>query len=206
MVPRAPPELIKGVKNMPITEELSLEHSLLTRILLVLNNMIMAPDSGPQPNMKLFAMACTMMKQVVDMRHMKFEEESIYPMFDNGELANFVSTLRVQHDEARKFVARMDTISKSGTLNQPQVEELKRDFVAFQTMITAHAAYEESILFTVIEGALSDEQMRELKSRGVKQEESLLGPNATQKVYDMLAEFEDMAGVTGLSFYTKKAL
>lgn len=204
---RLPQEIVKGVKQMPITEELALEHGMLNRILLVLNNMIMAPDSGPRPNLNIFTMACAIMKQLVDLRHMSYEEESIYPLYDNDpEMGDIIRTLRAQHAEGRKFVDRMNTISRSGTPSPQAIEELKRDFVSFQTMMTAHAGFEETILFPYMMGTLSDEQMKDLKMKGIKQEESLMGPNATQKAYDMLVDLENAASVSGPEFYTKKAL
>lgn len=206
MARRLPPEAIQGVKNMPMTEDLSLEHGILSRILMAMNNTIKAIDAGGRPNMNVIAMGCNMMKQLVDMRHMKFEEEYVYPLFDKGECSNFVNTLRDQHNEGRKFVARMESLSKAGSPGSAQMEELKRDFTMFHDMMLAHAAFEETILFPILEGAPSDDQMRNLKMLGVKQEESLLGPNATQKAFDMLSELEAAAGVTGLSNFTQKAL
>jgi hypothetical protein len=41
--------------------------------------------------------------------------------------------------------------------------------------------------------------------RGTGQEESLFGPDATQKVFDILYQLEAAAGIKGASHFTKKA-
>jgi hemerythrin superfamily protein len=85
-----------------------------------------------------------------------------------------------------------------------RLEELKNYFTDFHEMLLAHAAFEESVLFPVLEGTLSGDELKELKMRGTEQEESLFGPDATQKVFDMLYQLEAAAGVKGASHYTKK--
>jgi hemerythrin superfamily protein len=93
---------------------------------------------------------------------MKIEEDYIYPNFENTDLANFVKTLKDQHIEARKMLAKMTSLSKGG---RPDMDQLSSTFRDFKDMITAHAAYEESCLFPCMEGTWSQDQLDSLREK-----------------------------------------
>ena len=178
---------------------------MLIRIMLAMDNTIKAIDMDRKPDIEVITMGCSLLHQLVDLHHMRFEEENIYPLFENGEYSGFISAMRSQHDEGRKFVARIEALCKSGNRGRSQLEELKNYFTDFHEMMLAHVAFEESVLFPVMEGTLSGDELEELKIRGREQEESLFGPDATQKAFDMLYQLEAAAGVKGASHFTKKA-
>ena len=155
---RMPDGLEEGLEKMSPTEELAVEHGQLTRILLAMDKTLKAAGSSTKANLAPIKQACQMMKQSVVDHHMKIEEKDIYPQFENTELADFVATLKSQHNEARKLVARMDELSKTGNVrDKSEMEELKKAFNDFKEMITAHAAWEETVLFPVMEGTWSEE-------------------------------------------------
>lgn len=201
-----PDGLDEGLARMSVAGELSVEHALLGRILLAMGNTIQAIDTGAKPNLDVIRRGCGLIKQFVEQHHMTFEEESIYPRFEKGEIADFVGTLRLQHAEARKLVARIDARVMTGKqMGGPEMGELKRDFTSFRDMILAHAAYEESVLFPVMRGSLSDDELGELKGRDVGQIQKLFGKDATRKLYGAVMELESMAGIVRLSSLTRKA-
>jgi hemerythrin-like domain-containing protein len=198
-------EMLDGVQKMPLTEELALEHGMLMRIMLAMNTMIKGAEGG-RPNMDALSMACDMIRKLVDEHHMKFEEEQIYPRFEKGDMADFVKTLKAQHDEARRFVSQMSQTTKMGQITTSTIENLRRNYTAFQDTLTAHAAFEETLLFPLVRGSISDDELNRLKTAFKEQESRIVGSDPTRKAYTLLSELESKAGINDLSFYTKPSM
>jgi hemerythrin-like domain-containing protein len=205
MMKRMPSGLEEGLEKMSPTEELASEHGQLTRILLAVNNVLMAEGNITKTNLGPISQACKLIRQSVVDHHMKIEEEQVYPKFENTELADCASTLKTQHIEARKLLARMESLSKSGTVkDRSEMEELKRTFNDFKDMLTAHAAFEETVLFPVMEGTWSQKDLKNLRETQEEDEKKLMGDDAAEKLYGMLTSLESSCGITGLRDYTKR--
>jgi hypothetical protein len=69
--------------------------------------------------------------------------------------------------------------------------------------MTAHAAWEDSLLFPAITGTLSEDDMGELKGLKKRQERDLLGRDATSNLYRQLTGLELACGVTGPDIFTR---
>ncbi|HEY3272111.1 MAG TPA: hemerythrin domain-containing protein [Methanocella sp.] len=205
MMKRMPSGLEDGLEKMSPTEELGVEHGQLTRILLAMDNVLRGSASVPKANLGPINQACKMIRQSVVDHHMKIEEEHVYPRFEDTDLADCASTLKTQHIEARKLLAHMESLAKSGTLrDKAAMEELKRTFNDFKDMITAHAAFEETILFPVMEGTWSQKDLDNLREIQEEDEKKLMGDDAAEKTFEMLASLESSCGVTGLRDYTRR--
>ncbi len=190
-----------GLEKMSATEELCVEHALLDRIMLAMDHTLKMAN-GEKVDLSPISKACAMIYQVVDQHHMKIEEDEIYPKFRKGELSSLIGEMERQHDRARELVARMDDLSKGGK-KKADVDELRETFMDFHDMIMAHAAWEQSVLFPVVEGKMSEKELDALKETQEEHEKELLGENATEKVFDMLADLESSAGVMGLKDFTR---
>jgi hemerythrin-like domain-containing protein len=133
--------------------------------------------------------------------HMKIEEENIYPKFeDDRVLGPLARELKDQHAEARKLVDRMAQLSGSNG----NLDELRRVFVDFRDMMTAHDAREATVLFPAIQGTWSDKQIQNLKEAQEEDEEKLLGKEANEKIYSMLGEVESAAGIESVRDFTRR--
>jgi hemerythrin-like domain-containing protein len=202
---RMPEGLEEGLEKMSPTEELSVEHGQLTRILLAMDKTLKAAGGNPKASLAPIKQACQMIKQSVVDHHMKIEEKDIYPQFEKTELADFAAALKSQHMEARKLVARMDALSKTGNVrDKSEMEELNKAFNDFKDMITAHAAWEETVLFPVMEGTWSKEDLKDLREKEKQDEKKLLGKDAAEKVYNMLADLEKSCGISSVSDFTRR--
>jgi len=201
MMIRVPPGLEDGLEKMSPTEELAVEHGQLARIMLAMNNVLKKAGKSPKTSLRPVYQACEMIQQAVVDHHMKIEEEHVYPKFDGTELSEFADLLKAQHDEARKLVARMMSLSKGG---RPDMDQLNAAFRDFQDMITAHAAWEETVLFPAMEGTWSAEELSDLREIQEEQEEKMFGKDAAKTVYSKLAELESSCGIEGLRDFTRK--
>jgi hemerythrin-like domain-containing protein len=205
MMKRMPSGLEEGVEKMSPTEELAMEHGQLTRILLAVDNVLRPEGSIPKANLGPINQACTMIRQAVVDHHMKIEEELIYPKFEGTELEDCASILKTQHIEARKLLGRMESLAKSGTVKSSgDMDELKQCFNDFKDMLTAHAAFEETVVFPFMEGNWSEKELNSLREAQESDEKKLMGDDAVQKTFDNLTSLESSCGVTGLRDYTRR--
>lgn len=198
---RPPSGLKEGIEKISATQELGVEHAMLNRIMLAMDHSMKMAGKGSKSGLEPVVRGCELIKEVVDKHHMKIEEEEVYPRFENTKLSDLARTLKDQHVEMRKLVSRMENLAKRGS----DLDELKSTFMDFHDMTMAHAAWEESLLFPCMEGTWSDRDLKNLKETQEKHEKKLLGDDATQKVYSMLAELESAAGVSGLRDFTRRA-
>lgn len=201
MMRRLPPGLEDAMEKISATEELTMEHAELTRILLAMDNCMKAAGKSPKSSLRPVVQACDMINQLVVKHHMQIEEDYIYPKFEGTELADFAKVLKDQHGEARKLVAKMENLSKGG---RPDMGELQTAFKDFKDMITAHAAYEETCLFPAMNGTWSDRDLADLREKQEEAEKKMLGEDAAQKVYSMLGDLESSCGVEGLRDFTRR--
>ncbi len=205
MMKRMPSGLEDGLEKISPTEELTVEHGQLTRILLAVNNVLGPEGSVSKDSLGQVNQACKLIRQAVVDHHMKIEEEHVYPRFEGTELADCASTLKTQHIEARKLLAHMESLSKPGTTGgKAEMEDLKRAFNDFKDMLTAHAAYEETVLFPVMEGTWSQKDLDKLRETQEEDEKKLMGDDAAEKLYGMLTSLESSCGISGLRDYTKR--
>lgn len=202
MIKRMPKGIEDGLEKMSATEELCIEHAQLDRIMLAMENVMKRAGKSPKTSLRPVYQACEMIRQLVDEHHMKIEEDHIYPQFENTDLADFTRTLKDQHNEARKMLSKMTSLSKGG---RPDMDQLNGTFRDFKDMITAHAAFEEACLFTAVEGTWSRDQLDALKEKQEQDEKRLLGEDATQKVYNMLKEIESSCGIEGIRDFTRRS-
>jgi hemerythrin-like domain-containing protein len=194
---REPPGLKDGIEKMPITEELSLEHAILDRILLAVENALKNADL--KTDLTPVHQATGMIKDVVENHHMKFGEESIYPHFRRGDLGDMVEAFVSQHSEARKINNRIHNLTSTGNVrDRSEMDELLRLFNRYRTAITAHAAWEETMLFPAMLGTMSRDDMDVLKELNEQQERNLLGKDAEKKIYRQLTGLEQACGITGI--------
>jgi hemerythrin-like domain-containing protein len=205
MMGRIPEGLEEGKEKISATEELATEHAMLDRIMLAMNQTLKMAGTSTKADLTPISVACGMIKQVVDKHHMKIEEDEIYPKFEKGELADLTKVLKDQHTDMRKMVARMEDLSRTGAVrDRSEMDELKRLFVDFHDMVMAHASWEETVLFPVMEGTWSEDELNELREIQEKDEKKLLGKDATEKLNSMLISLESACGVTGLNDFARR--
>jgi hemerythrin-like domain-containing protein len=203
---RPPPGLHEAMEKVSATEELDIEHAMLERIMLVMGHTLKKAESGGGADLSPISKACEMISSVVDKHHMKIEEEEIYPKFKEDPLLGpLARDLKIQHVEARKMVARMDSLCKTGSVrDKSEMEELNRVFTDFRDMMTAHAAREATVLFPAMMGTWSDDELDNLKETQEKDEKKLLGKDADEKIYSMLGELESSAGIESVKDFTRR--
>jgi hemerythrin-like domain-containing protein len=202
---RPPPGIEKAMKKVSATEELCIEHAMIDRVLLAIDHTLKTAGHSRNADLTPIAKGCDLIKAALVQHHMKIEEDHIYPKFEKDPvLGPLASDLKEQHVEARKLFARMDQLAKSGARGEGNVAELKRVFVDFKDMMTAHDAREATVLFPAMQGTWSDDQLHKLREAQEKDEKKLLGEDADEKLYGMLGEVESAAGIESVKDFTRR--
>jgi hemerythrin-like domain-containing protein len=199
---RPPPGLEKAMEKISPTEELCVEHAMIDRVLLAIDKTLKMAGNSKKADLSPINKGCELIKMALVQHHMKIEEEHIYPRFeDDRVLGQLARELKDQHIEARKMVSRMDQLSRSGSSD---TDELRRVFMDFRDMMTAHDAREATVLFPAMEGIWTDKQLQSLKEAQEEDEEKLLGEEGEEKLYSMLGEVESAAGIESVKDFTRR--
>lgn len=185
-------------------EDLTSQHALVGRILLVYQ-MSASKDAGmTPPSPKVLATAAGMIRSAVDEYHVRIEEDYLFPLFEkSGQTANLVSTLRQQHAAGKRL---NDTILQmaSASTGSAGAEALAPHLLAYSRMIQAHTAYEETLLYPQIRSTLSDTDYDRLQRTMQEMSSKKLGPEGFAGMLAKVAELEKSAGITGLAQFTPK--
>jgi hemerythrin-like domain-containing protein len=203
---RPPPGIEKAMKKVSATEELCMEHAMIDRVLLAIDHTLKTAGRSKKADLTPVTKGCELIKAALVQHHMKIEEDHIYPKFEKDPVLGPLSaTLKEQHIEARKLFARMEQLARSATVQgDSDTSELKRVFVDFKDMMTAHDAREATVLFPAMQGTWTDDQLHKLREAQEKDEKKLLGEDADEKLYSMLGEVESAAGIESLNDFTRR--
>ncbi len=72
-------------------------------------------------------------------------------------------------------------------------------------MLSAHSAWEETMLYPAMNGTWSDDDLDNLKETQEEHEKKLLGEDADEKVYGMLADLEEACNIRSVRDFTFRA-
>jgi len=201
-----------GVQKTQLTpmEDLTCQHAVVGRVLLVYTMGAVkgmgAAAGAAQPPMQTLATAASMLRSNVDDHHVKLEEEYLFPLFQKaGKQTDLIATLREQHAAARRLT---DTILQmtggAGASSSSNTEPLARNLMAYVTMMQAHTAYEETLLYPQIRAVLSDTDYNQLQKTITDADRQKLGPEGIAGLLAKVADLERSAGITGLAQFTPK--
>lgn len=186
------------------TEELSREHAMLTRLLLAIDNMANLAIEDMNTDISPINQAAQMIKRVVIDYHSKFEEEHIYPQFeDNDLLSSLTEVFEDQHDQTERMNEALLELTRSGKLkDESDLDELLILCIGMKDMLTAHAAWEETILFPAMYDLLPQSYMDDLKRKQEEEEKKLVGDRGPVVLYEELGRIEEACGTHDLDAFT----
>ncbi len=197
------PSRLRSMDVSP-TELLSREHAMLTRILLAMDNVANAAAEDMSTDVSPINRATDMIKRVVIDHHSKFEEENIYPKFEGNDLlSSLTEIMEDQHDQAERINQALSDLTKSGKINdESDLDELLILCGSLKDMLTAHAAWEESVLFPAMYDLCPQDFMSQLKSKLDDAERQLLGDRGPEALYEDLDRLEEECGTHDLDAFT----
>ncbi len=190
--------------NVSASEALSREHAMLTRLLLAIDNVVNNALDDIKTDVSPINSAARAIDAVVANHHMVFEEENIYPRMEQIDyLSSMTETLEGQHDDARAVNTMVLDLTRSGKIkNRDQLDELALLTKSFKDMITAHAAWEETVIFPAMYDLLSERDMSDINKKFMQAESKLLGNKGPVEVYRIVDEIEEASGTHDPNLYT----
>jgi hemerythrin-like domain-containing protein len=195
----------KGPDVTP-AEDLTREHAVLERLLLIYEKVIsMIPLSKDWPSVQLVA-AAKLIRSFVEDYHETLEEDYIFPRFEKAnKLTDLVFTLRAQHRVGRTLTDRILALdARPQKVSDPaQVIDVVKQFIR---MYRPHAAREATVLFPQIATTVSAAEYDKLGDRFEDIEHEKFGPSGFNGVVDQVAAIEKILGIYDLNQFTRPAL
>ena len=186
-------------------EDLMREHGVLTRILLIYEEIIkrLIEDQALPP--EVLPQLAALIRRFIEDYHEKLEEEYLFPRFEKaGKLVDLVKVLREQHQSGRRLT---DWIMEgaSGTLkDKSKGKGLGENILLFIRMYRPHKAREDTVLFPAIHSLLSPEEFDKLGDQFEDRERALLGENGFTRIVSEVGEMEKKLNLYDLSRFTPK--
>ena len=185
-------------------EALSREHALLTRLLIAVDNVVNNAVEDRNMDLTPINNASNVIRRVVADHHMAFEEQNIYPRMEQIDyLSSMIETMEGQHDDARVINKMVLDMTRGGKIRgKTEMDELVLLTKSFKDMITAHAAWEETIIFPAMYDLLPERDMSDINKKFMGSGRKLLGGEGPVKLYRTLDDIEKAAGTHDLSSFT----
>jgi hemerythrin-like domain-containing protein len=185
-------------------EALSREHAMLTRLMLAIDNVVDSAQEDKNTDLGPINSAANAIRQVVADHHMTFEEENVYPRMEQIDyLSSMTETLEGQHDDARAVNKMVLDLTRGGKIKgKSELDELTLLTKSFKDMITAHAAWEETVIFPAMYDLLSERDMDDINKKFMEAERRLLGNKGPVELYRTIDDIEEAAGTHDLSMFT----
>ncbi len=192
--------------EVPATEELMREHGVLSRLLLIYEEIarrLKCCQDFPAP---LLADATSLIRSYIQDHHEKLEEEQVFPRFEQaGKLVALVKILRGQHEAGRKLVEHLQGQAQAGGVkNFVQRAQLEALLLLFVRMYRPHAAREDTMLFPALRAVMNPVEFLDLGKRLAPGEATPSGQDRDDRIIQELGDMEKTLGIHDLEQFTAK--
>jgi hemerythrin-like domain-containing protein len=187
---------------VPPTEELMREHGVISRLLLIFDEMARRLKCCQELSPATLAEAAALTKGFIQDHHEKLEEEHIFPPFEKaGKMVALVQILRRQHDSGRKLIDYIAAHSSPGDKNFVQRAQLEASITLFTRMYRPHAAREDTLLFPALRTLLTPDAFTSLGDQFAAAEREAHGTDA---VLSQINDLEKTLGLHDLEDFTPR--
>jgi hemerythrin-like domain-containing protein len=186
-------------REAPVTpvEDLSQEHGLLQRLLLVYDEVARRLEDDIPVDPDTAASAARIVQRFVEDYHERNEELFVFSNLEHTRLAPLITVLKEQHRSGRIVTARILTLSR-GRGGLPLAQQLR----AFERMYRPHAAREDTVLFPALRATLAPSVYRELGERMEQAEHRALGDRGFEHNLNDVAKIEAALRIEELDQFT----
>ncbi len=178
---------------MEAIEELKTEHTVIKRVLAVLDAHLQHDTLGPDDLRE----AIRFVRGFADACHHGKEEKSLFPLLSERSEAVGAGPVRVmleEHEEGRDLIGRLAAALPGIEAGDAAAKESARQAIsAYTRMLEAHIAKEEDVLFPLAEALLSEADADAL-ARDFEAVEDSMGPDAHPMYHALVDALEEKAG------------
>ncbi len=187
-----------------VGEQLMVEHGVVQRLMTVFEECADRLEAGRDVPPGAIVNAGALIDEFVEAHHEEFEQGHVYPLFGtNPDLAPLIGVLVRQHAVGRRLAGRAIFFAGKGDLTAPPVgKPLARICRGYARMYRAHAAHEDTRLFSHLRGAVSKSRFDELGARLVESRQRHIGAADLGGILERLTEIEGTLGLEELDHFT----
>ncbi len=195
-----------GTADISPLEDLMREHGVLSRVLLIYEEVLGRVRSGRSFPAEVLQRSADLIRRFIEDYHEKLEEEYLFPRFEKaGRLVELVRILKEQHQSGRRLTDSILGWVQSGEPKQKQEElRLARDLSLFLRMYRPHKAREDTVLFPALHSLVSAKDFERMGDQFEDREKSLFGENGFGQIVTKVAGMERDLGIFELSRVTPK--
>lgn len=192
-------------ENISPLEDLMREHGVLSRILLIYDEISMRLGKGQNYPLAVLTNAAGLIRRFVEDYHEKLEEDHVFPrILKAGKLVDLVNILLEQHRAGRRLTEGIRNLGTLSTLNPDDKKDLLKDLGLFARMYRPHKSREDTVLFPAFHSVVSTEEFASLGEKFEEQEDKLFGEHGFEKVVEQVTGLEKSLGIYELSQFTPK--
>jgi len=195
----------KGKEISP-AEDLMREHGVLSRVLLIYDDIIGRLNSGKEFLPEVLTNSAGLIRRFVEDYHEKLEEEYLFPRFEKaGKLVDLVKILLQQHQAGRRLTDHIRTLAALSTIKNPEEKKQLGQYLRlFIRMYRPHKSREDTVLFPAFHSIVSSKEYDSLGESFEDKEEELFGKNGFEKIVDEVGKLEKRMGIYELSQFTPR--
>jgi hemerythrin-like domain-containing protein len=163
------------IEEVSPNEDLMREHGVLSRILLIYEEIIQRIDTHQTFPIKSLKRSAEIIRNFIENYHEKLEEDYVFPKFEKAKkMLDLVKTLREQHQQGRILTDYiLDHANEDDLKNNSQ--QLKNVLQQFITMYRPHEAREDTVLFPEFKNLISPKEYESLGELFEEKEHALFG-------------------------------
>ncbi len=187
-------------------EDLMREHGVLSRILLVYEEILGRMKANRSFPVKVLADSAGIIHRFIEDYHERLEEEFLFPRFEKAKkLVDLVKTLREQHQAGRRLTQYIKNRAELLILKNPnEKEQVAKKLRLFIAMYRPHKAREDTILFPAFHSIVPPEEYEKLGDEFEDKEHELFGKEGFEKVVEEVAVSEGTLGIHAIDQFTPK--
>jgi|YelNatPaOPRAMG01_1025707.scaffolds.fasta_scaffold06480_10 hemerythrin-like domain-containing protein len=188
------------------TEDLMAEHGVLSRLMLVYDEITRRLRFGEDFPLQVLAAGNDITRRFIQAYHEKNEESHLFNRFSNaGDLTELVAVLYQQHLAGRKLIGEIDRLNTEANMRNPaQRLRVAEYLITFNQLYRRHAAWEDTVLFPAFRSMIPGKDFAALGDAFSKEEEKLFGPGGFATIVGQVAELEKKLGIYELQQYPQK--
>lgn len=184
-------------------EDLSREHGLLNRALLIYEEFIRRLNNYNIDKIKLLFTTAAIIRIFIEDYHEKSEENYIFPILlsknVNKKYVNIVDLLIKQHNIGRMITNKILKLSSSYEIDDITRSYLIRCMTSFIQMYRYHEAIEDTEIFPKMRELLSNDEYKKLSDILEEEDEKKLGENGYKKYLGYIQEIEKKLNINTLN-------
>jgi hemerythrin-like domain-containing protein len=182
-------------------EDLMREHGVLSRVLLIYEEIIRRLDNNEAFPPEALAKSTDIVRNFIQNYHEKLEEKYLFSRFRKAnKFVELTKVLDRQHEAGRKVVD--DIMIQEKLQNTGDKKSLVESLRSFIRMYRPHKAREDTILFPAFHSIVSPEEYKELGEEFENEEQRLFGEGGFENIVSHVEGIEKALGIYELSQFT----